>query len=44
MFESTVVKGVGLALVFANWVMVGWAIAWVRTWASCSNASSLNQF
>jgi len=27
--KDTVVKGVGLALVFANWVMAGWAIAWV---------------
>jgi len=27
--KRTVVKGVGLALVFANWVMIGWAIAWV---------------
>ncbi|KAH9988102.1 hypothetical protein BJV74DRAFT_878265 [Russula compacta] len=27
--KSTIVKGVGLALVFANWVMAGWAIAWV---------------
>jgi len=44
MLESTVVKGVGLALVFANWVMIGWAIAWVRAPMSCPNASSLNQF
>jgi hypothetical protein len=27
--KNTIVKGVGLALVFANWVMAGWAIAWV---------------
>jgi len=27
--KSAIVKGVGLALVFANWAMVGWAIAWV---------------
>ncbi|KAI0299419.1 hypothetical protein B0F90DRAFT_1631259 [Multifurca ochricompacta] len=27
--KSTIVKGVGLALVFANWVMAGSAIAWV---------------
>jgi len=27
--KSTIVKGVGLALVFANWAMAGWAIAWV---------------
>jgi len=27
--KSSIVKGVGLALVFANWIMAGWAIAWV---------------
>jgi len=27
--KSTIVKGVGLALVAANWVMAGWAITWV---------------
>jgi len=27
--KKTLVKGVGLSLVFANWVMAGWAIAWV---------------
>jgi hypothetical protein len=27
--KNTLVKGVGLSLVFANWVMAGWAIAWV---------------
>ncbi|KAI9513454.1 hypothetical protein F5148DRAFT_971847 [Russula earlei] len=27
--KSTIVKGVGPSLVFANWVMAGWAITWV---------------
>ena len=27
--QRTLVKGVGLSLVFSNWVMAGWAIAWV---------------
>ncbi|KAI0246108.1 hypothetical protein BJV78DRAFT_1257681 [Lactifluus subvellereus] len=27
--KGTIIKGVGLALVFANWAMAGWAIAWV---------------
>jgi len=26
--KNTLVKGVGLPLVFANWLMAGWAIAW----------------
>lgn len=28
--QRTLVRGVGLPLVFANWVMAGWAIAWVH--------------
>ena len=28
--QNTLVKGVGLPLVFANFVMAFWAIAWVR--------------
>ncbi|KAH8097101.1 hypothetical protein BXZ70DRAFT_311542 [Cristinia sonorae] len=27
--KNTLVKGVGLPLVFANWVMAGWAVAWL---------------
>ncbi|THH30482.1 hypothetical protein EUX98_g3694 [Antrodiella citrinella] len=27
--KNTMVKGVGLPLVFANWIMAGWAIAWL---------------
>ncbi|EKM57084.1 uncharacterized protein PHACADRAFT_254636 [Phanerochaete carnosa HHB-10118-sp] len=27
--KDTLVKGVGLPLVFANWVMAGWAVAWL---------------
>ncbi|KAI0342541.1 hypothetical protein BDW22DRAFT_1395582 [Trametopsis cervina] len=27
--KRTLVKGVGLPLVFANWLMAGWAIAWL---------------
>ncbi|KAI0795783.1 hypothetical protein C8Q75DRAFT_712066 [Abortiporus biennis] len=27
--KNTLVRGVGLPLVFANWVMAGWAIAWL---------------
>ncbi|KAI0089407.1 hypothetical protein BDY19DRAFT_102072 [Irpex rosettiformis] len=27
--KNTLVKGVGLPLVFANWIMAGWAIAWL---------------
>lgn len=30
--KKTLVKGVGLTLVFANWVMAGWAITWVFKW------------
>jgi len=26
--KNTLVRGVGLPLVFANWVMAGWAVAW----------------
>lgn len=29
--KRTLVKGVGLPLVFANWLMAGWAIAWVSS-------------
>jgi hypothetical protein len=29
--KQTIVKGVGLTLVLANWAMAFWAIAWVRT-------------
>ncbi|CAK5267527.1 unnamed protein product [Mycena citricolor] len=31
-FGRTLTKGVGLSLVFANWVMALWAIAWVFEW------------
>lgn len=27
--KKTIVKGVGLALVFSNWVMAAWAISWI---------------
>ncbi|KAI0058329.1 hypothetical protein BV25DRAFT_1967716 [Artomyces pyxidatus] len=27
--KKTIVKGVGLALVFSNWVMAAWAITWI---------------
>jgi len=27
--KNTLVRGVGLPLVFANWVMAGWAVAWI---------------
>jgi len=27
--KNTLVRGVGLPLVFANWVMAGWAVAWL---------------
>ncbi|CAK5273860.1 unnamed protein product [Mycena citricolor] len=30
--QRTLTKGVGLSLVFANWVMALWAIAWVFEW------------
>ncbi|KAF7309632.1 hypothetical protein MIND_00334300 [Mycena indigotica] len=30
--KSTLTKGVGLPLVFANWLMALWAIAWVFEW------------
>jgi hypothetical protein len=30
--QSTIIKGVGLALVIANWVMAFWAIAWVSVY------------
>ncbi|KAJ7623449.1 hypothetical protein FB45DRAFT_991878 [Roridomyces roridus] len=30
--KRTLTKGVGLSLVFANWVMAFWAVAWVFEW------------
>ncbi|KAL0946193.1 hypothetical protein HGRIS_012454 [Hohenbuehelia grisea] len=30
--KDALVKGVGLSLVFANWVIAGWAIAWIFRW------------
>ncbi|KAJ7636049.1 hypothetical protein DFH06DRAFT_1219826 [Mycena polygramma] len=30
--KNTLTKGVGLSLVFANWVMAFWAVAWVFRW------------
>lgn len=36
MIQKTMVRGVGLPLVFANWFMAGWAIAWVRPSLSAS--------
>ncbi|KAJ7050529.1 hypothetical protein C8F01DRAFT_1178656 [Mycena amicta] len=30
--KSTLTKGVGLPLVFANWLMALWAVAWVFEW------------
>ncbi|CAL1709836.1 unnamed protein product [Somion occarium] len=30
--KRTLVRGVGLPLVVANWIMAGWAIAWVMQW------------
>ena len=32
--KRTLVKGVGLPLVFANWLMAGWAIAWVGSFVN----------
>jgi hypothetical protein len=42
--QNTIVKGVGLALVFANWVMAGWAIAWVSGYHVQSRFVSFNLF
>jgi hypothetical protein len=28
--QKTITKGVGIALVLANWIMGFWAVAWVR--------------
>lgn len=33
MSQKALVKAVGLSLVFANWAMALWAIAWVSPWA-----------
>ncbi|KAJ7257917.1 hypothetical protein B0H12DRAFT_1110609 [Mycena haematopus] len=30
--KKTLTKGVGLSLVFANWIMALWAVAWVFQW------------
>ncbi|KAJ7453970.1 hypothetical protein B0H11DRAFT_2006559 [Mycena galericulata] len=30
--KRTLTKGVGLSLVFANWIMALWAVAWVLEW------------
>ncbi|KAJ7173799.1 hypothetical protein C8R46DRAFT_1084018 [Mycena filopes] len=30
--KRTITKGVGLSLVFANWLMAMWAVAWVFEW------------
>ena len=38
--QATVVKGVGLALAFSNFVMAAWAIAWVTLWAVFHNPRS----
>lgn len=42
--KKTLVKGVGLPLVFANWLMAGWAVAWVSSANVQFHAQTSNVF